>query len=131
MKQYSYNWDDVHDEPTEFDLDPKLPNIHDYFEYDHFYWVEMDKDGLFSQTPRRSGIDIEDPDRIKEHFYFKKSNYSSKFDSPKLFEVSLVGFVNARDEKHALQIANRKRKELIDKWSKPEDFDLWDHHIDV
>jgi hypothetical protein len=121
MKQYSYSWGDVHDEPTEFDLDPKLPNIRDYFEYDHFYWVEMDKDGFFSTPPQRGGIDIENPDLRKIHFYFKKSNE----------EISLVGFVNANDEKHALQIVNRKRKEVLDKWPKLEDFDLWENHIDV
>lgn len=132
MKKHSYSWSDVHDEPTEFDLDPQLPNIRDYFEYDYFYWVEMDKDGFFSQTPRRSGIDIEDPTRIKEHFYFQKSGHSrSSSGNPALEEVSLVGFVNARNETHALQIINRKRKELVDKWPKLEDFDVWNHHINV
>ena len=55
--------------------------------------------------------------------YFKKG-----FDSS---EVSLVGFVNANNERHALQIINRKRKEVLDKWPKSEDFDVWGNHIDA
>jgi hypothetical protein len=132
VKQYSYNWSDVHDEPTEFDLDPILPNIKDYFPYNHFYWVEMDKGGFFSKTPQRGGIDIEDPERKKEHFYFKKSGYSySNSANPALEEVVLEGFVNANDETHALKIINGKRKELLDQWPKLEDFDVWNHHINV
>lgn len=121
MNQYSYSWGDIHEKPVEFDLDPQLPNIRDYFEYDHFYWVEMDKEGYFNRMPQRGGIDIENPDTRKIHFYFKRSDQ----------EVLLEGFVNANDEKHALQIVNRKRKEVFDKWPKLEDFDLWNHNIDV
>jgi hypothetical protein len=123
MKKYSYNYSDIHDKPEEYDLDPQYAYPQQYFEFNHFYWVSVDKDGYINGTPVRSGIDLMNPENTKQHFYFKKDFNEN--------DITLEGFVNANDEKHAYQILNKKRKEIIDQWPKPEDFDVWNSHINV
>lgn len=124
MKKYGYNYDDIHDEPEEWDLDPEYAVPQQYFEFNHFYWVSIDKDGYIGETPTRTGIDLMNPEATKEHYYFKRLYHQPN-------EILLVGFVNARDERHAFAKLNKKRQEVHDKWPKLEDFDVWNNPINI